>query len=341
MRRPLSLRTFALIMLASVITGYAALAMLPHDPYIRYQSFKGTIFARLGWIYDRIHHDPAPIDIVFLGSSRSGAGVVAPVLEADLTARCPAHPRVANFALPAAGMDIRLTLLDELLLTKRPRLVVIDVTERLPRDGHQAFADLARPSEILTSPWLINRNLPANLIRLPVRQVQLAAATIAPEAFGYTRRFQPETYAGTTIRLKPTEILDGTRLTADPDPDRHAATLSADSQRRRASLTPPLFGGRIEPYEFGVSRYYISTVAARARAAGADVAFLFLPFYNGPDAPLDADWLRTIAPIWSLPGVNLDAANYLDTAHLGAKAEAPVQAWLATQIAGTAACRPQ
>lgn len=339
---PIRLRSFALILIASLIAGYAALAALPHDPYVRYQSFKGTLFTRLGWIYDRIHHDPAPIDIVFLGSSRTGAGVVVPTLEAAVAPRC-GPTRIANFALPAAGMDVRLTLLNELLTTKRPKLVVIDVTERLPRDGHQAFADLARPSEILSSPWLINRNLPASLIRLPVRQVQLAAATLAPEAFGYTRNFNPSTYAGTSIRLAPAEVLNEAQnpFAAVTDPNQRAAMLAADSQSRRAALTPPLLGGRIEPYEFGVSRHYIKAIAARARTSGAQVAFIFLPFYNGPEAPLDAAWLRTIAPIWSVPDVSTNPDNYIDTAHLGPRPERQVQAWLASQIAATPACSPK
>ncbi len=334
------LAPFALAMLASILAGYAALAAIPHDPYIRYQSFKGTIFGRLTWIYDRIHHDAAPIDVVVLGSSRSGAGIVPPMLEEELAARCGVTLKVANFALPASGMDIRLTLLDELLETKRPRLVVFDTVEQLPRDGHQAFADLARSSEVLGSPWLINRNLPSNLIRLPVRQVQLAAATLAPGAFGYTGSFIPENYAGTTIRIAPADILDGYRLPpADMTPEDHAALLDADSVRRLAGLTPPLLGGRIAPLEFGVSRHYVRAVHDRAQAAGARFAFVFFPFYKGPDAPLDEAWLKGVAPVWSVPGVSGDPANYLDTAHLGRQPQPQVQAWLADRIAGELGCK--
>ncbi|MBB6226865.1 hypothetical protein [Polymorphobacter multimanifer] len=334
------LAPFVLVMLASILAGYAALAAFPHDPYIRYQSFKGTIFGRLTWIYDRIHHDVAPIDVVVLGSSRSGAAVVPPLLEEALAARCGRPIKVANFALPASGMDIRLTLLDELLETKRPRLVVFDTVERLPRDGHQAFADLARTSEVLGSPLLINRNLPSNLIRLPVRQVQLAAATLAPTAFGYTGSFIPENYAGTTIRIEPADILDNYRLPrADMTPQEHAALLDADSARRLAGLTPPLFGGSIAPLEFGVSRHYVRAVHDRARASGARFAILFFPFYKGPAAPLDRDWLEGVAPVWSVPGVSGDPANYIDTAHLGRKPQAQVQAWLADRIAGELGCK--
>ena len=40
------------------------------------------------------------------------------------------------------------------------RLIVLGVVEALPRDGHQAFGDLATPAEVLSAPWIVNRTLP-------------------------------------------------------------------------------------------------------------------------------------------------------------------------------------
>jgi hypothetical protein len=337
-RLPRAVR-LALLILTGTLFGYAILVALPHDDYIRYQSFKGTAFGRLPWIYDRIHHDAAPIDIVIFGTSRSGAGIVPPLLEAELAARCGERLKVANFALPTTGMDIRLTLLNETLATKRPRLVLFDTTERLPRDGHQAFGGLARTSELMASPWLINRKLPANLMGLPIRQVRLAVATLAPDSFGYRRQFDPTSYAGTTIRIAPAIILTGDAAApVAASAAVHAARMAEGSAQRLASIRPPLFGGRVEAIEFRMSRHYVHAVHDRARAAGAQFAIVFFPFYRGPEQPLDKDWLETIAPVWSVPGVSTDPANYIDTAHLGRKPEAHVQNWLAERIAGMLGC---
>ena len=75
------------------------------NPYQRWQLLDGTIHANARWIYERIHFDPTPIDVVLLGPSRMGAGVNAPRLAKALDARgLPAN--VVNFSLPEAGRNM-------------------------------------------------------------------------------------------------------------------------------------------------------------------------------------------------------------------------------------------
>ena len=112
--RPLHLGTFALAVLITMAACYAAAVALPHNPYLRYQAMTGTIFERARWIYERIHFDDTPIDIAFIGSSRTARAVISPDIEARLAAQgLPRH--VVNFSMPASGMDMRLTLARELL----------------------------------------------------------------------------------------------------------------------------------------------------------------------------------------------------------------------------------
>ena len=44
-----------------------AMAALPHRTAVRWQSTQTEAYARLGWVYQRIHDDPTPIDIAFIG----------------------------------------------------------------------------------------------------------------------------------------------------------------------------------------------------------------------------------------------------------------------------------
>ena len=62
---------------AALLAGIAA-AMLPDNEYQRFASLENTIQNRMRWIYERIHYDPAPIDVAFLGPSRSGAAISGP-----------------------------------------------------------------------------------------------------------------------------------------------------------------------------------------------------------------------------------------------------------------------
>ena len=66
------LRNFLVIIVLTAILALAAMVALPHDKYLRYQSLNDHTAPNAYWIYERIHTDPTPIDIAFIGSSRTG-----------------------------------------------------------------------------------------------------------------------------------------------------------------------------------------------------------------------------------------------------------------------------
>lgn len=331
----LSIAGFLGITAAVVVLATIVAIALPHAPYIRYQSFGDTIFKRLSWTYERLAFDDAPIDVLVVGSSRSARGANVPLLEAAL-AEAGVTATVANISEPAAGMDIRLTKVRE-ALTHHPeiQLIVLGIVETLPRDGHQAFGKLATAGEVLSSPWFVNRLLPANLARLPYRQMELSLASALPEAYGYNRAYSEQAYLGAAPDHRLFEDPDWTaeaeaRITESV---RHALDLEADSATRRDQLRPPVLPDALGWAEFGVSRHAIREIAALAEANGTDLAFLFLPFYGGYDTPTDADWLARFGPVWRAGFLKDDPRNYADTAHASQKGVEAIAPWLAGEIA--------
>lgn len=321
---------------AVFVALYAATMLLPHDPYIRYQSFKGTIFDRLSWVYERLAFDPTPIDVLVVGSSRTARGANMADLEAALAAR-GITARVANVSIPASGFDWRLSVIRE-ALKHHPeiRLVIWELVEVFPREGHQAFGDLATPGEILSAPWLVNQTLPENLAALPYRQMELALASQMPDLFGYRQGFDPAAYAGSTPEHRRfsdpdwTPASDGAVL-ARPG---HAADVAAESALRRREITWPVLPQALAGIEFGVSRHYVDELAALSRTDGFALAFLFLPFYDGyPDA-LEADWVRRRGAYWNADFLLSDPANYIDAAHTSQVGIDRITPWLADRIAG-------
>jgi hypothetical protein len=333
--RPIGNTAFLGVVAAVFLAAFAGTLALPHDPQLRYQSFNGTIFDRLGWVWDRIAHDDTPIDVIVVGSSRSARGVNAAAVEAALADLGRPGLHVANISEPAAGMDIRLTKLrDAFAHHPEIRLVVLGVVEALPRDGHQAFGDLADAGEILTAPWILNRNQPANLAALPYRQLELAVAGLVPEAFGYRAGFDPAAYPGPTPDHR--DFNDGDWAAREAAqrarPVDHATALAVESNQRRREITPPVLPDALAWAEFGVSRHYLRAIVDLAAEHGAKVAFLFLPFYDGYDAPVDAAWLDRLGPLWNARFLKNDPANYFDAAHASGAGIALVTPWLAAQI---------
>lgn len=321
---------------AVFVALYAATLALPQDPYIRYQSFKGTIFDRLAWVYERLVYDPTPIDVLVVGSSRTARGANMAELETALAAR-GLDLHVANVSIPASGFDWRLSVIRE-ALRHHPeiKLVIWELVEVFPRDGHQAFGDLASAREILASPWLVNRTLPENLAALPYRQIELALATWLPDAFGYHRGFDPAGYAGPTPDT-PAPLSEAERR--DLQGLDHAGTVAKDTATRRGEITWPVLPKPLDRLEFGVSRHYVGDLAALSEQHGFDIAFLFLPFYDGyPDA-LEADWVSQRGAYWSADFLMQDPANYVDAAHASRIGIEKITPWLADRIAGALAAK--
>ena len=325
--KPLSLYRFWGVIGVAVLCSVIAAVLLPHDPYIRYQAMQGTIFERTKWFYERNHFDDTPIDILFLGSSRTARGVISPDLEASLQGS-GVNRHVANFSLPASGLDIRQTLAADVLANRDVEMLVISLPEQFPRDGHQAFADLATTQEVLQSPWLVNRNLPENLARLPMRQLQLAIGSMMPSAFDYQSSFDTQTYAGTSV--DPRIFNPG-----NPSSLKTAAEISAlekESAFRRRTLTRPILPEGLADIEFGVPRSYIRQLSALAQAHDTKLVFLYLPFFGGFEEPFEKEWLEQFGPVLSASFLREDPQNYNDVAHMSDHGAKILTTWLTDQL---------
>jgi hypothetical protein len=241
--------------------------------------------------------------------------------------------RVLNMSLPVSGLDIRLAEARE-VLRNRPetKLLVFGVVERLERDGHQAFADLGTTGDILTSPLLVNRNLPESVLRLPMRQMKLFAGTQFPQAFGYRRTFDPAFYPGASPQRSQLVGWQPAVPEHPLDSAAHAAAIAAESRRRTREITPPILPDSLARIEFGVSRSSIESLLTLAERNGVKVVFLYLPYYDGWDEPGDAEWLRSQAPLWIINSHMRDPSNYLDAAHVSEKAQPGLSRELAGQI---------
>ena len=314
---------------ASFLAGFIGMGLLPHDPYIRYQTMQGTIFERATWMYERLHFDPAPVDIVLVGSSRTARGIDPGALEAALAAK-HLPQRVVNLSLAASGYDLQLTLAREALETRQVKLLVVSLVEQFPRDGHQAFADLANAGDIVASPWLVNRNFVPNLLRLPIRQLQLMVKSWMPKAFGLHADFDPEIYRLATADPRFAPLTEA----ALPKTEEQIAELEAESKFRHRDLTLPVLPESLSWIEFGMTQSYIKQLAALAKAEGAKLVFLYLPFYKGYERPFEQHWLEQFGPVLSADFLMSDPDNYGgDVAHASRKGTALLTAWLADALA--------
>jgi hypothetical protein len=306
-----------------------AACFLPESPYERWQLLDGTIHSRARWIYERIHFDPTPIDVAFVGPSRVGAGIDAPRLGAELQAEgLPAH--VVNFSLPEEGRNINYVIVREMLGQKRPRLLVLGITEKPSRFGHPAFKYIASPRLVASPGYLGDFNYFSDLIYLPFRQIRLFAADVFPALAGQTKQFDPGRYRGPSVDTTGNITLPGGKIKDAVHPAT-SAELQRGVRKLQAGEHRPLLPGHAD-LEFGDERHYIRAICDLARAKGVPVAFVFIPYYSGPSTIQEHALYQQCGPIWNAGFLAPHADWYADYAHLTHDGAGHLTDWLAGPV---------
>ena len=183
---PSLLRRFALASVVAVAALAGSLA-IPHDPYIRWQDMRSEAWARLGWIYERIHFDETPVDIAFIGTSHTMNGVDGAAVRAALAAAGGTCRHVVNLAFPSYGRNMHWLIARELLEHRKVGTLVLEVFENESRKAHPFFNAVADVSDVLQAPLLINLNYLSDLAQLPARQALGVGSMAHAWGYGLTR----------------------------------------------------------------------------------------------------------------------------------------------------------
>jgi hypothetical protein len=329
MRRLHPVRSLLAILAMAFLAATGA-SLLPDNPYERWQLLDGTIHRQARWIYERIHFDPRPIDVVFVGPSRIARGIDPIRMEASLR-REGLEARVVNFALPEGGRNINYVIVNELLKTKRPKLIVIGVVEKPSRFGHPAFKYIAPPSFVAQPTHWANVKYPADLAYLPYRQLSLFIARIAPWTSDLEPRFDPAAYTPdaqvpTVFRMRDGS-LHSTDRRATPE------ELAQGAYEFEVGVTPPILPASLADVEFGDERQNIRLIVAAARRYGVKVAFLSQPYYSGPATVQEEGFYTRFGPLWNSGFLAWRPELYADSGHLTREGAAILTDWATPLVA--------
>jgi hypothetical protein len=329
MRRLHPLRT--VLSLLGIALGLAVVAcLLPERPYERWQLLDGTIHGRARWIYERVHFDPRPIDVMVVGPSRTARGVDPLQLQALLSR--PGRPvRVVNFALPENGRNINDAIVEEALKEKTPKLIVIGVIEKPSRFGHSAYKYVAPRSLVVDPGYLANANYPSDLVYLPFRQMKLALAYVAPQAAGLTDHFDPAQYdpdpPNPSTVVKPDGSVEDWTQPASPQ------ELHRGITKLERGMHPPILPASLADVEFGDEHHYLRRIVAAAQKKGVKVAFLSIPYCTGTSDVQEERFYRQYGPVWNAGFLSSRTELYADYAHLTVAGAKIMTAWLAPYVA--------
>jgi hypothetical protein len=329
---------FFWIVLATTLAVLAVACILPDDHYLRYQALTEREVVKAGWIYERIHYDPAPIDVAFIGTSHTVFGVDSERVERACHNAGGKRCASVNFGLQHLGRNVHWLLAREVMQTRKPRLLVVEVQETEYRALHPAFASLADASDIVSAPLVINTSYLPDLVRLPLRQISLFAQGRVPSLFGMHREFRRALYRGAHWDDTLAEMGSREHPVTHPRP-RTGVTSVAELERERAHaqsadnarlrLPAPL-----RPLEYRANIFYLEKLLNLAREKNVEIRFLYMPGYHGAPVPALASFYDRFAPTWPMPREIADRSElWLDAGHLNSAGADALSAWLGAKIA--------
>jgi hypothetical protein len=333
--RPLA-RRFALAAVVALAALTGSLA-IPHDRYIRWQDMRSEAWARLGWIYERVHFDETPIDIAFIGTSHSMNGINGAAVQAELAMAGGGCRHVANFAYPSYGRNLHWLIARELLEHRELRTLVIEVFENESRKAHPFFINVAEVSDVLEAPLLVNFNFFADIAQLPARQVMLGLKTLLPERFGLRRRPDPAHYDGPDVDNTRRVQVGGVALTPLRDRVLPSGQLDAAAARTRSAKNTNMLGARFEALEYRYPRHYLDRILDLAKRRGVTVKFLYLPGYAyALGQPRDPSLYAGHGELLTTGKLLADPGYWYDPEHLNLQGAAVLSAELGRLLAGGA-----
>ena len=320
--------------LGVALTLDAALLLLPENDYQRWQLLDGTLYEQLRWMYERIHFDLKPIDVAILGSSRSQLGLSAAAIERDL-AQHGRPASVVNFSIVGAGRNLQWAILDELFKAKSPEVIVLMVDDQPYPFGHAAFRYVAPTEAVVFPPTPLMHNYLYDLAYLPARSAKLVGANLFPDLFGLSKQFDPDRYAHTRIDYT-TSFISGGKL-IDMDRRTPRATLLAEP---REPVPRTLVARGLARLNGGEDHLYISKIANEAKSHGAQLIFVFLPMFNGPQTITDLPFLQRYGTVVDNGDLAQQDGLYENWAHMNHAGAMTASTRLAKAIDGLLADGP-
>ncbi len=284
------LKQISLFLLPLVI-GIALLFSINPDKQFSYYFVKGECNNKAGWIYDRIFLSDKKLDVVFIGASQTACAVKDELIEKRLNEQTGEKVKVASLGYCRGGRDIQYSMLKDVFREKKPRFVIIEVTEDEPKKSHPVFPYLAESKDIIGSHVFFNQRYLESLWKGLILRFEFLKVKV----FGY-----PELTGDTSANhgYIPTDAIVGEKLLLNN---------RMNWERRLKKKKPAL----LRSIEIRYSMHYLQKMTDMAEKNGCRIVFLYLrESGSGLRLPMLYNYYKSVADVIVLPETIFTTSQY-------------------------------
>jgi hypothetical protein len=328
--RQRSSAVYLAVALLVAVGSFIALAFTEDDPYTRYKAVGTTDYIKAGWIYERLHFDPTPVDVAFIGSSRTMQGINSTEVEKALNTATGEKYHVVNLGLPKLGRDAPFLVGRMLAETKKPKIVLVEVDYLNIRNGTPIYPQLATFDDLLHAPQP-DMDFFYDLVSIPARHGRLLWQTLTS---GKTT-FDPASYRGAHWDDDyQTTGADG--RTSQP----RLESMEKDQLHREAVQWVSQQQSKFRQYdswawvEFYYNERYEQRLLELLQRSGVKIVLLYLSAIGSADRPAHFERLSAYGEFWPIPPeLTGDSTLWFNPTHMNYDGAQRFSAWLAGKLA--------
>lgn len=296
----------------------AATLCLPFNGYLASQQARDSEMFHARWIYERIHFDPAPINVAIIGSSRVEAGISPLIMTQVLSQKLGRPVHAVSLAMVRPGRDYHALLVRDLVrYHPEVKLIILSDDGFMPL-SHPMFQEMATPTDVVSQPLLINRDYFKNLFAVPYRNLLNVAEQVRPGWFGVDKTFDPSRYAGSDLdrtlgyRLPDGHWRNGDTVMPVAQLMKRAEQTKATGRSRQfvhLSFLP-------EAWRLAIEYRNMAAIGQLADEHHIALAFVGLPMVGSYDEPRNPAFLTRYGPDIMLTSLRNNPNFYQDDVHL-------------------------
>lgn len=256
------------------------------------------------WLYYRLFESNKPIDVAFLGSSHTMLAMQDSAIETRLR-EAGQDLHVANLGFCRLGRNLHYGLVKDLMKTKAPKLVVLEVRNDENRSSHPDFYAIADQRDLLFPRVWLN----ASILRDYLKGVELRI-----KYFFRSKARVPQARSEYAYRTNDV-IGDTTAL-------RHARYKRIKNNKQ---ITTKGLKNRIE---LSYPKAYLSKIKALLAEHDAELGFVYIPGFGNPEMPAHYNYYESIGNLFVPPSGILDnMAHWSEKEHLNTDGATAMSQW--------------
>lgn len=304
------MKKFCLKLILVILPLLIAFAFFPIERRNRYIGLKDDCFNHGIWIFDRLYQNEKAVDVAFIGSSHTVNGINDKLIE-DSLKQFGAH--VLNLGYCRLGRNLSYVFVKELIRTKKPKTIILEVMEDEDRYSHPIFPYIAGTADVFFPVLLFNRDMVVDM-----REAVIYKQTLIQEAVFSTNVSLPYS-------------IEEFGFACSPDT---ASRGYLDEINQKKYIDKPPLSHFERDFYMKYPRCYLHKIVDICNRNSVNIYFLYLPGY-GKHLPRPAEFVtycnygKVLIPpekLFNTP------AFWKDEEHLNQAGAATLSSWISVEL---------